>query len=403
MINVVCFNGGRGAAAIIPSLLEVPNVKLTSIVNAYDDGKSTGAIRNYFDMLGPSDIRKVQQLMLSKTDVDYISNNWLFEYRFPKNAKNNATLNILKKEISSKKDIFFGQRFENINLLREIKSYLNTFIVNLILIKKSKNFKSFSFNDCSLMNCIYAGAFIDHGRNIEKASLSIEKLFNLQASVLPNTLENKKLMGIRENGNFLYSEAEIVELRSNISVERIFLLDDYLQKKHFEKLSKKEKLRFLHSHQSYVELTERSSRAISDAHIIIYSPGTQHSSLFPTYLSKGVASSIANNLDAQKIFISNIGADYETPKYFVDDYISSAFKYLTLFDSNRFNMNELFTNVLVNKPKSKDKKRYVQIRSKELRNIPVPIIIDNFESDIEPGKHCGQKLLNKIFALYGSS
>ena len=64
MINVVCFNGGRGAAAIIPSLLEVPNIKLTSIVNAYDDGKSTGAIRKFFGMLGPSDIRKVQELML---------------------------------------------------------------------------------------------------------------------------------------------------------------------------------------------------------------------------------------------------------------------------------------------------------------------------------------------------
>ena len=394
MINVVCFNGGRGAAAIIPSLLEVPNIKLTSIVNAYDDGKSTGAIRNYFDMLGPSDIRKVQQLMLSKTDVDYLSSNWLFEYRFPKNATNNGTVKTLKKEI------FFDQRFENTNLLHEIKSYLRTFLINLDLIKKTKNFKQFSFGDCSLMNCIYAGAFIDHGRNIEKAALSIEKLFNLKASVLPNTLENKKLMGIRENGIFLYSEAEIVELRSNISVEKIFLLDDYLKKKYFEKLSKREKLSFLNSHQSYVELTERSSRAISDAHIIIFSPGTQHSSLYPTYLSKGVASSIANNLDAQKIFISNIGADYETPKYFVDDYISGAFKYLTSSDFKRFNMNELFTHVLVNKPKSKDKKRYVQIRSKELNSIPVPIIIDDFESDIEPGKHCGQKLLNKIFGLY---
>ena len=60
MINVVVINGGRGASVLIPELLKVPGVNLSSIVNAYDDGKSTGEIRKFFDMLGPSDIRKVQ-------------------------------------------------------------------------------------------------------------------------------------------------------------------------------------------------------------------------------------------------------------------------------------------------------------------------------------------------------
>ena len=53
MINVVILNGGRGASTIIPELIEKNNVKLTSIVNAYDDGKSTGEIRRFFSMLGP--------------------------------------------------------------------------------------------------------------------------------------------------------------------------------------------------------------------------------------------------------------------------------------------------------------------------------------------------------------
>ena len=52
--------GGRGGTSIIPSLVSNPDIKLTSIVNAYDDGKSTGEIRDFFNMLGPSDIRKVQ-------------------------------------------------------------------------------------------------------------------------------------------------------------------------------------------------------------------------------------------------------------------------------------------------------------------------------------------------------
>ena len=64
MLNVVVLNGGRGAATLIPTLLSRQGLHVTSIVNAYDDGKSTGEIRRRFGMLGPSDIRKVQELML---------------------------------------------------------------------------------------------------------------------------------------------------------------------------------------------------------------------------------------------------------------------------------------------------------------------------------------------------
>lgn len=38
---------------------------------------------------------------------------------------------------------------------------------------------------------------------------------NLRGDVVPTNLENKKLVGIRENGKICYDEAEIVELRSS--------------------------------------------------------------------------------------------------------------------------------------------------------------------------------------------
>ena len=74
MLNIVIINGGRGASATIPALLARQGLHVTSVVNAYDDGKSTGAIRRLFGMVGPSDIRKVQELMLPADDVDYHSN-----------------------------------------------------------------------------------------------------------------------------------------------------------------------------------------------------------------------------------------------------------------------------------------------------------------------------------------
>ena len=47
MLNVIVLNGGRGAASLIPSLLNRADFQVTSIVNAYDDGKSTGEIRHF--------------------------------------------------------------------------------------------------------------------------------------------------------------------------------------------------------------------------------------------------------------------------------------------------------------------------------------------------------------------
>src|SRR3954470_23098560 len=83
MLNIVVLNGGRGAASIIPAMLSQQGLNVTSIVNAYDDGKSTGEIRRFFDMLGPSDIRKVQELMLPENDPHHELSRALFAYRYP--------------------------------------------------------------------------------------------------------------------------------------------------------------------------------------------------------------------------------------------------------------------------------------------------------------------------------
>ena len=80
MLNVVVINGGRGAAGLISALLSKQGLHVTSVVNAYDDGKSTGEIRRFFGMLGPSDIRKVQELMLPHDDPDYQANLNIFRF-----------------------------------------------------------------------------------------------------------------------------------------------------------------------------------------------------------------------------------------------------------------------------------------------------------------------------------
>lgn len=395
MINIVIFNGGRGASTIIPALLGVDDIRLSSVVNAYDDGKSTGEIRNFFEMLGPSDIRKVQQLLLPNDHVDFESVNYLYDLRFSKEKSEKEIFQDIKIESKKKSNIFFDAKFSNTKTTERLKFFLDIFIKNYILISAAIPSKSLKLRDCSLMNCLYAGAFLHFSRNIEHATIEFEKLFNLAGSVFPTSIENKKLVGLRTNGDVLFSEAEIVELRSNVAIERVYLLDSYPPKGSFENISFKDKKYFFESNHSYVEASPKAQRAIKDADIIIYSAGTQHSSLYPTYISNGIAQCIADNRRAFKVFVTNIGADYETPFYKAHDYINGALKYLNLSNHYDADYKDYFSLMLVNDSgKSSLTNNYVSIHKPSLNRIPIKKIIANFELN-NTGKHDG-KLISKI-------
>ncbi len=59
-LRVTMFSGGTGSNRLTQAILEqwLHEIDLTILINAYDDGKSTGKIRRDFGILGPSDIGK---------------------------------------------------------------------------------------------------------------------------------------------------------------------------------------------------------------------------------------------------------------------------------------------------------------------------------------------------------
>ena len=70
-----------------------------------------------------------------------------------------------------------------------------------------------------------------------------------------------------------------------------------------------------------------AGRVINYAYIIIYVSGTANSSLYPTYLTKGLSKVITRS-SAQKMMLVNIGADYETADYKASDFIRKNFYFL---------------------------------------------------------------------------
>src|SRR6202000_3479131 len=83
-MRIVLFCGGRGSATIIRALLRRPDVDLTLIVNAFDDGLSTGELRDFIPgMLGPSDFRKNLSYLLDLHSNQQYALTRFLEFRLP--------------------------------------------------------------------------------------------------------------------------------------------------------------------------------------------------------------------------------------------------------------------------------------------------------------------------------
>ncbi len=106
---------------------------------------------------------------------------------------------------------------------------------------------------------------------------------------------------------------------------------------------------------------------------------------------------------AYKVFVTNIGADYETPNYKASDYILGAYHYLNSVERPQIPIKDLFNVVLVNKSKLKTDETYVRYDRTGYANIPVPRCVDMFESVSAPGRHDGNKVVQTIMELYESS
>lgn len=390
-MNIVLINGGRGGASFIEELKKINNCKIFSIVNAYDDGKSTGLLRNFFNILGPSDIRKVHSLLLNDINPNYNIYKNFYNYRFPSNISNREAKSELLDIINLKINKIIN--LNNLNQEKKLKiiKFLKLFLKELEIKEKQKRLL-FNFKDCSVINCLYASIIYYYKNNINKSINIIQNLFDIKHEVIINSNSVRYLYAIRSNGEILSSESEVVEIRSNESIDNIYLLKKLIKLNEFKNLSKKNKMIKLNQYHSSPILNPKVKDIIKKSNFIFFCPGTQHSSLYPTYLTKGFIKSI-NSSEALKIFITNIGADYETPFYKASDYINGAIKYLN--KDNKILIDKIFDIFFINKPMSKYK-NYVSLDLKKLDDLNGKIVIDDFENPKKNGHHNAKKIIDMI-------
>ena len=350
-MKIALFAGGRGSASIISSLVAKKDLQVTVIINAYDDGKSTGAIRNAFPgILGPSDFRKNLSTIIATQGPYGKQCAEFLEYRIKPFA--NSASDWATNEPDSK-DRFFDYWTENLIGLH-IQSAKNWIYMALSHLEKESTSKSKELlSDMSVGNLLIAGAYIDSDFSFNNAMNRIQQIFNVSPHKVVNVTDGSNLFLIARklNNELLIDESSIVDVQSAEPIQRIYLLDKSSNSETISSLQAMDALaqeKWLEDNCKIPNLSDQAKTAVEEADLIVYGPGTQHSSLFPSYMTFGLAELIASRTSAEKIFIGNLNADNDIQSESISSIIDKLSFYMNLGSVNRIQTSDLVSHGFVN-------------------------------------------------------
>ncbi|MEV1200055.1 2-phospho-L-lactate transferase CofD family protein [Microbispora rosea] len=306
-VAVTMFSGGRGAAGIARGMLGTPGVGLSLIVNGYDNGLSTGALRRYLPgMLGPSDFRKNLLLHLDPADPAQAALATVLEHRLPEGTTP-AGLTAVIESIAARRDPFAA--------LPEAAREAVTADLRVFARRLAAYPHGLDLADCALGNLVFAGAYLRLGRDFNAAADACARTFGSPVRLLNVTNgENAFLAALRGDGSLLADEADIVAPQGPGAITDLFLLREPLgarRRAELEALPPAWTREVLGRERAEVTPNPRALEAIRDADLIVYGPGTPHSSLLPSYLTPGVADAVARSRAAAKVFVVNIRSDHD--------------------------------------------------------------------------------------------
>ena len=154
--------------------------------------------------------------------------------------------------------------------------------------------------------------------------------------------------------------------------------------------------------RSTMPLNPRLRERIAAADLIIYAPGTQHSSLFPSYLTKDLSRAIASNLTAIKLLVTNIQPDAEISGSTAVDIIERAVYYLKEKGTLPLPVPTLITHYLINDPKILETDAnagYVPLGHLDTLEDPRLVRIGNYEDGVS-GRHDASKVLTPFLQSF---
>ena len=396
-LRVVIFCGGRGSSTIIRELIRWPQVNLSLLVNAYDDGLSTGELREFIpSMLGPSDFRKNLSQLLDFCSSEQYALQKILELRLP-NEFTAESFERLTAGLENGRETGAMPQLEK--LFRELdagrRQRITGFLVRFSHYFRSQTAKGLSFSDCSFGNLIFAGCYLECDQSFNATVRTLSQLFGSRAQLINVSQgENRILAALKKNGEVLSREAEIVGPQSASPIEEIFFLERPLTeaaKAELAALNMEERARYLNNLSRPVDLSAEAEGALLNADLVIYGPGTQFSSLLPSY--RIARDAIRRSRARAKILVANLEPDHDIQSLSV---LNLADKVLELADDPK-NDNATITHIFYNQSANP---RAIPLGADGLPRYykAAHIVPGEFANPAKPNVHSGFHVVRGAFA-----
>ena len=386
------FSGGRGSGALAELVATDPRIALTIAINGYDDGASTGEVRRFLgDALGPSDFRKNASRLarLRATCAPALAD--LLDQRLPDTATADDIVRLIAAldapaPIGSIAAIDDRARRATAARLRRFDDEFQ------------RNGGVLNFGGAAIGNFVFAGSFLEQRRDFNAAVDDYCALLGLAPGLIENVTNgaNAFLVALDTDDRLLGSEEEIVDAKRRNRVREIFLIDrplDAPERARLSALAAESIRQALAERAVRPAINPRLAAALGAAQLIIYAPGTQHSSLFPSYLTAGLSEAIAANLEAIKLLVTNIQTDAEITGSSAVDLVDRAVFYLREKGRRRIPEPCLITHYLLNDPAhAATLSPYVPLGRLDSLEDPRLVRVGNYEAG-QSGRHDAAKVL----------
>jgi 2-phospho-L-lactate transferase/gluconeogenesis factor (CofD/UPF0052 family) len=411
-LRVVVFSGGRGSRALSRALVGNPRVELTLAVNGYDDGASTGEVRRFLgSSLGPSDFRKNASWLAPALATCEAPRAELMELRLPDPCPPGLAAEALDALCAGRAPA--DERLASLRAPCAAMAPAGAAAIGERLAAFRRELEAggrpFRFDDCAVGNLVFAGCFLQNGRDFNAALEDYCRLLDLPEGVIENVTDGRNawLVAVDAEGRFLASEAQIVGATRRNRIREIELIDAPPGEEEASRLAgapASEIASFLRARSIRPALNPRLVAKLASADLILYAPGTQHSSLFPSYLTPGLGRAIAGNLRAVKLLVTNIEEDAEIARASALDIIERAVHYLRGKGAERIPVPFLITHYLLNDPASPEREApYVPLGKLDSLEDPRLLRVGSYEDGLS-GRHDATRILGPfVEAMLGPS
>lgn len=382
-LSVVIFCGGRGAASIINACLCYPEISLTLVVNGYDNGLSTGKLRSSIPgLLGPSDFRK-----------NYVT------HTEPNNTTRKELLKLFGKRLcSSSPESQLAAVFAKLEQLEKCShssvNELQNVMKDLEIINSSEIITSEVLSECSIGNLFMAGGYIRLANNfndmIDKYLDVFKPKFDLYNV---NDGTNLFLIALKKNGEIIADEASIVAPQSRAPITDLFLIKPKslaLLKNNLENKKIEHKRTFLKELAVLPETNKKVIDAIRQSDLIVVGPGTQNSSILPSFICDGTLRHTMGEVNVPIVQIINLRQDFDIQGWTAENITRRLAMYL---DSS-----SAPSHVLVDK----GVRCSSNLTSSDIWTESSELIQDDFDSIQTPGTHDGTKIVTTLRSILDS-